>query len=236
MTAAVSHALLTIAADFGAASDVDQLCARFSAAVASVGNFHFALGRFGPNMLRGEEVIFVHYPEAWQRHYHANDYIKIDPTINAISHRDIPYSWAELGSLDAAQRRLLDEARAFGVVAGFTVPIHMTDGTTFVASFGADNVDALNRARPFLSMISAQFLERYKALAATPKSPIRLTPRERDCMTWTARGKSAWEIGILLGISENTVNFHVKNACAKLGSNGRMLAVVSAIMLGVISP
>jgi LuxR family quorum-sensing system transcriptional regulator CciR len=61
-----------------------------------------------------------------------------------------------------------------------------------------------------------------------------LSLRERDCLQWIARGKSSWAVGRILNISENTVNFHVKNALHKLDSNTRTLAVVKAIRYGLI--
>ncbi|MCI4592170.1 autoinducer binding domain-containing protein [Sphingobium sp. BYY-5] len=237
MTAiAVSDELLAIAEKFGTAQNVDQLCDRFGAAVGEVGDFHYAIGRFRPHMPRDQGVISVHYPEAWQQHYRSNRYIEIDPTIDAITHRNAPYAWDQLSSLDAQRRQLFDDVRDLGIEGGLTVPIHMTGGMTFLASFATHAPDTAQRFRPLLSMVSAQFLEHHTALSGAPEPPVQLTSRERDCLTWTARGKSAWEIGVLLNISENTVNFHIKNACAKLASNGRMLGVVRAIMLGLISP
>jgi LuxR family transcriptional regulator, activator of conjugal transfer of Ti plasmids len=61
-----------------------------------------------------------------------------------------------------------------------------------------------------------------------------LSSREKVCLSWTARGKSSWEIGRILNISENTVNFHIKNALKKLKSNSRTLAAIKAIQLGII--
>ena len=234
--AAVSDALLSIAEKFSTAQSVDQLCGRFRAAVGAVGDFHYAVGRFGPLTPRDQGIILVHYPENWRRHYCSNRYIEIDPTIDAIVHRSAPYAWEQLSNLDSRRRQLFDDVRDLGVVGGLTVPIHMADGTTFLASFGADEPGIAERFRPLLSLVSAQFLERHVALSGAPEPSIQLTLRERDCLTWTARGKSAWEIGVLLSISENTANFHIKNACAKLASKGRMLGVVRAIMLGLISP
>lgn len=236
MTAAASDELLSIAEEFGAARSVDQLCDRFRATVGSVGDFYYALGRFRPDMPREEGVILVHYPEAWQRHYRARRYIEIDPTIDAIAHRHAPYVWEKLPDLDARRRQLFDDARDLGVLGGMTVPIHVADGTTFLASFGARAPDAARRHGPLLSLVAAQFLERYAALSGPPAPTVQLTSREKDCLTWTARGKSAWEIGVLLSISENTVNFHIKQACAKLDCHGRIQGVVRAIMLGLISP
>jgi LuxR family quorum-sensing system transcriptional regulator CciR len=63
-----------------------------------------------------------------------------------------------------------------------------------------------------------------------------LSDREKECLGWAAAGKSSWDIAVILSISENTVNFHVKNAMKKLGAARRTLAVVKAINLGLIDP
>jgi len=45
-----------------------------------------------------------------------------------------------------------------------------------------------------------------------------ITRRETDCLHWAARGKTNWEIGEILGVSENTVRYHMKNAFKKLAA------------------
>ncbi|WP_354130838.1 MULTISPECIES: helix-turn-helix domain-containing protein [unclassified Bradyrhizobium] len=47
---------------------------------------------------------------------------------------------------------------------------------------------------------------------------VVLSPREYECLEWSARGKSAGEIGIILGIAERTAGFHLDNARANSGS------------------
>ena len=44
-----------------------------------------------------------------------------------------------------------------------------------------------------------------------------MSPREFECLEWAARGKSAWDIGAILGISRRTAAFHLDNARLKLG-------------------
>jgi DNA-binding CsgD family transcriptional regulator len=61
-----------------------------------------------------------------------------------------------------------------------------------------------------------------------------LSAREKACLSWAAAGKSSWEIGRILCISENTVVFHIKNAMRKLGTNSRTLAAFKAVELGPI--
>ena len=51
-------------------------------------------------------------------------------------------------------------------------------------------------------------------------------------LKWTADGKTSSDIAQILAISVDTVNFHVRNATAKLGAANKTAAVVRAAMLG----
>ncbi|WP_346658860.1 helix-turn-helix domain-containing protein [Bradyrhizobium sp. CW1] len=53
-----------------------------------------------------------------------------------------------------------------------------------------------------------------------------MSPRELECLEWSSRGNSAGDIGIILGITERTVCFHLNNARAKLGVGSLRQAVV----------
>jgi DNA-binding CsgD family transcriptional regulator len=63
----------------------------------------------------------------------------------------------------------------------------------------------------------------------------RLSPRERECLQLFAMGKSNWDIGRLLDISEETAAFHVKNVLRKLGVSRRVQAVAIGVALGLVS-
>jgi DNA-binding CsgD family transcriptional regulator len=63
-----------------------------------------------------------------------------------------------------------------------------------------------------------------------------LTVREKECLKWAADGKSAWEIGNILHISDRTVNFHLNNKVQKLGVTNRQHAVAKATLKGIIQP
>jgi LuxR family transcriptional regulator, activator of conjugal transfer of Ti plasmids len=58
---------------------------------------------------------------------------------------------------------------------------------------------------------------------------VSLSPREFECLKWVAQGKSAWEIGHILGISRRTAAFHLDNAKAKLGVHSNCQAVARLV-------
>jgi LuxR family quorum-sensing system transcriptional regulator CciR len=90
-----------------------------------------------------------------------------------------------------------------------------------------------------LQVLAIQFQLAYSQMARgqpETQAKFHLTERERECLAWTARGKSAWAISMILGVSEHTVNFHMKSAMKKMGTTNRVSAVVSAIQSGLIVP
>jgi LuxR family quorum-sensing system transcriptional regulator SolR len=61
-----------------------------------------------------------------------------------------------------------------------------------------------------------------------------LALRERECLKWAADGKTAWEIGQILGIARRTAVFHVNNIVQKLGASNKTQAIVRALSLNLI--
>lgn len=56
-----------------------------------------------------------------------------------------------------------------------------------------------------------------------------LTRRESEIIKWLSEGKSNWEIGMILKISERTAKFHVKNISRKFNAVNRAHAVAIAL-------
>ena len=66
-------------------------------------------------------------------------------------------------------------------------------------------------------------------------APEALTPREREVLTLLAEGLPNKAIAARLGISDQTVKFHVAAICGKLGAANRTDAVRLAIRGGLIA-
>lgn len=61
-----------------------------------------------------------------------------------------------------------------------------------------------------------------------------LTSRELTCLSWAAIGKTSWEVGVILNLTERTVNFHIHNACKKLQVHSRQAAITTALRAGLL--
>ncbi|WP_036011952.1 helix-turn-helix domain-containing protein [Bradyrhizobium yuanmingense] len=71
-------------------------------------------------------------------------------------------------------------------------------------------------------------------MADVEEKEVVLSERERQCLRWVEKGKSSWSIGVILNVSGNTVDFHIKNAMRKLETSTRTQCVVKARRLRLI--
>jgi two-component system response regulator NreC len=58
---------------------------------------------------------------------------------------------------------------------------------------------------------------------------ISLTERERDILVWIREGKSTYEISSILGLSQDTVKYHLKKTFQKLNATNRTQAIAVAL-------
>jgi|AGTN01.1.fsa_nt_gi Response regulator containing a CheY-like receiver domain and an HTH DNA-binding domain len=188
-------------------------------------------------------IILNCYPDHWTSHYLSHNYIAIDPVFSRVRRQWNPVIWDALParSLARAEKRLMNEAGESGLHNGVTIPLHGPDGDSFVISLASDQTEnrRVNHYLPYLRLISAQFLisftDLWRAKLSAGHAMPELTRRERECLQWAAHGKSAWEIGMILHISEATVRFHLSNSFTKLGAQNRINAIVRAVRWGMIS-
>ncbi len=184
-------------------------------------------------------------PPAWHRPRAADG----DAVLAAGAVSFAPFLWSDiprLASLSDAQQDYLNDAVAAGVGAAVSIPIHRPRPANEAGSYSrfAGLCSFLMRngqALPLESLAAAHYIgalafdaaERLRHVAVTPDpfrtQPPRLTPRQRDCVVLAAQGKSDWEIGRLLGISESTVHKHIEDAKRRFGVSTRIQLVVRSL-------
>ncbi len=183
--------------------------------------------------------------DPWNAHYARRRYYEFDPRIAHCLRSTVPFHW-HAGTRYATPEamRMAREEQDFGASAGIFTPTHNADGRLTVMCAGLRRVpqratrDVLQHAQPLMPALGAYANEAFLRLMAQPASPKkdvpRLTRREQDCLQWAAAGKTSWEIGQVLHITERTVNFHLGHAMSKLGCHSRQHAIVKALALGWI--
>ncbi|HUO89814.1 MAG TPA: LuxR family transcriptional regulator [Rhizomicrobium sp.] len=208
-----------------------------------VGAFEDLIGKFGmrcflmgdpsrPDQVRDNRVLASTWPEEWLRHWLAQDYMRTDPVLHQLLSRNEPVRWSEATANDELGARILDEASEFKMVDGFALPVYSRDGFVVGITIGTDHYELGKQEEACLHLASIYFhakLEKLRALNTPQKRGPRLTPRERECLSWVAAGKTDWEISQILNIAEQTAHEYVQNALTKLNATTRAQAVAVAI-------
>ncbi|MES0063984.1 LuxR family transcriptional regulator [Mesorhizobium sp. M0041] len=190
--------------------------------------------------VRCDPAALLNFPEEWQERYFKMGYDTIDPIIKTCRTRADAFRWSEVYndvSTTEEERRVFNEAATFGLRSGISVPLHGPDRSFAIMSFAqAWKGELPNKTITYLQSAALHFhykVTKFASSSGTERGPD-LSPREKDCILWISRGKSSWEIGRILGISVDTVNFHVKNVLRKTDTSNRTAAAIKALSYGII--
>jgi DNA-binding CsgD family transcriptional regulator len=180
-----------------------------------------------PSRLSKEPLLISTYPADWVAHYLRSHYERLDPVVTQALQSPEPFRWGldlTASQLSSAQHELFYEASEFGIRFGFTVPIHDGHGPVAALTFATDEKrpqfeSCINSHARVLQLMAMYFHAhvRRKLLGERRIGETLLSPREFECLEWAAEGKSAWEIGRILGISRHTVTSYLDSAKEKLG-------------------
>jgi LuxR family transcriptional regulator, quorum-sensing system regulator SolR len=203
-------------------------------------HFVYMLSITAPS-LKPQRFLLNGYPAGWMDRYLSADYFKVDPLLRQAQRSALPLLWDEhrLAQEDVA---FWEEARQFGLNAGLSFAVHGEPGTLGIFSMsrdqliemeGQDLAALLGRGHVFATVLH-QVACRLEMPQRLSIRDTVLTPRERECIKWSAEGKTAWEVGQILGIAERTAVFHINNVVQKLDAANKTQAIVRAVALNLL--
>jgi DNA-binding CsgD family transcriptional regulator len=194
--------------------------------------------------------VFTTLPRAWVIRYDEQAYIEIDPRIKRASESAVPLVWDQTTERGRSSRvdAFLADAVAHGVSSGVAFGVH--DSRAGLVAV------ALNSSQPELSDVRREtisrnlgdiillgiyfheiFMRGVVQQGVAPKSEgAPLTPREKQCLLFAARGLTSGDIATRLEIAERTVEFHFAGIRSKLAAANRQEAIAKAMAAGVILP
>lgn len=189
---------------------------------------------------RFASMIFANsMPQGWAENYALHGYAAEDPLSERTRRETRPISWTAHdwdATATPLQRKWRDDNIASKVKIGYAIP-DRTSGDLKVISLAGEEPDLHPQDLKTLHFAGIEALNRMQELGIKPppaaKSP--LSRRERECLKWIAAGKTDWEIGAILALSEKTVNVYVERAKHKLGVQTRTQAIVHALRAGFIA-
>lgn len=194
----------------------------------------------------GRDSVFVglgNTPQAFADSWGNAEDSARDPVLQRLKRLNAPVLYDQSLYVGDGAADLWEEQAVFGYRTGISMALHLPGGRHFL--MGVDRARDLpaNDIQVTRMVADLQLLAVHAQDAAVRLlldeaqdrlNLPRLTAREREVLRWTGEGKSSWEVGAILGMSEHTVNFHLRNLMGKLDVTSKHQAVLKALSLGLI--
>lgn len=202
---------------------------------------HFALTLQARAGVKAPPDLLVHdYPDEWAKVYVNFELSGRDPVQRACDKSLTGFEWAQIGKLvplTRGDRQMLAVGRECGIADGYTVPRHLPGEARGTCSFAVRPGTSLPRPQLMVTEIVGALglacAHRVSGLERKPPRPA-LSDRQRECLLWSARGKTAAETAIIMGISAETVTQHLKNARGRYKVHCRQSLILNALFDGLI--
>lgn len=240
--------LWTTPSEYGAGDGIEAIVPRMAGMVRDMGLEHFSF-IFLKGSANSEDLLdatlHTSYPEEWVERYMRHKYWEVDP-VTDLGRRSIrPFFWGQgpfLRRFAKRQQLVFEEADAFDIKFGLTIPIRGVEGELSVfnvVSSSKSHLEEVTREAQghiFSAAVDTHelALKSVKEAQEDVQPEVKLSKRELECLSWTLEGKTASEIATILGISVSTVNQHASSASNKLGSLNKHHAAVQALRMKLI--
>lgn len=228
-----------LAIRLAAAGTVEDVGKLIGYGTRELGFEHWAYGlRLPLPFTRPRFLLTSNYEARWVERYREQGYISIDPTVTHGSRTSVPQAWN--AHTFTSVPHLWEEAQSFGLRVGWAQSSFDRDGHIGMLSIVRSHEELSEREiranDPLWRWLAnVAHLELSKRLLRSQvKEEVALTARQIEVLRWTADGKSSAQVAEILGLSEHTVHFHVKNAIARLGAANKVAAAARATRLGLI--
>jgi len=184
----------------------------------------------------GSTAIWFGIAETWMSEYQTQNYVLKDPVVKlTLANTNKIITWQDAyTSADAAGREFAKQANLYGLNHGYAIgqARHKVTRTASVASI-TYNPKNLSEDQHFYIKQILPHLNEVLTRPGFLRFPD-LTSQESVVLQWASIGKSNWEIGTIMGITERTVRFHCNNIYKKLNVNNKANAVTKARLVGII--
>lgn len=162
-------------------------------------------------------------------------YLRRCPVTRHALDADEPFFWTKTITERGEKYRVVRTPRGAGI-HGLQVPIFGRTGLEGAMSFGGERIDASAQTRLVLTLLGTAAFRSARRLIEAREQDVagNLSPREREVLRWTAAGRRQADIAETLGLSERTVENHLRRARLRLGATTTAQAVRTAIRSGEI--
>jgi len=196
-------------------------------------------GEEGPSL---DHFVNHSYGEQWAALYTRREFHRVDPVLGHARTRTGAFTWSDAFRHGATSggATFIEAAQDFGLVEGVAFSCTSQPASSVRTLLSVSGLDAAGSelALGVLSGLGPHLHEAYRRLlteTADPGLARTLSNREKEILNWAKQGKTYWEIGCIVGISQRTVKYHFASIKSKLDVVSRCHAIAKAMRLGLIA-
>jgi DNA-binding CsgD family transcriptional regulator len=186
-----------------------------------------------------EGGVNISFPEEWIREYTSKNFIQVDSIVIENFCTYEVQNWSVARKALYRKKEITSLGMDFGMRECYTHGSKpaLPGKTGSMFCFAGPAMERDTRIKTILDLIVPHLhltLSRISDKKQVETINVHLSGREKEVLDWLKEGKSSWDMSVILGISERTVNFHVDNIKQKLGATNRPQALALATRLGLI--
>ncbi len=163
------------------------------------------------------------------------------PVMRHCKVRGTPIVWDQTTYVEVGEGARWEHQARHGYRVGIGLALHLPNGRHFFVGVDRDrplpsDANETSRLVGALSLFALHASESATRVLAPISTVARspLSPRELEVLRWTLEGKTAWEVGMILSISDRTAAIHANNATRKLGCINKHQAALRALQAGLL--
>jgi len=218
------------------AAGPSELCDTISTTAIALGFQAFA---FLAVSAESEPILISTYPKEWTDCYIERGYEGRDPVILRAGCVREAFVWDRSVASDFGDdaRAFFCEAEKFDIRCGLTIPLpglrRGFSAMTFVTDQGGESLATRLHSCGQALLFMAYHFRSHLRRSLEPTfllEGVEITPRERECLEWAARGKSRRDTAEIMAISRRMVVRDLENVKDKLGVRtiGQAIAIYTA--------
>ena len=187
--------------------------------------------------LTGDPFAFVNAAEPFIADYLRGGYFSHDPVFAMARVHNRPFRWREAtADMTPKQAEVVALFAAQNLTHGLAVPIDSVGGLLGLVTLGrGGEFETSPEALIEIEQLARTLFGHVDAMMRDRPALVSLSQREADVLALVAQGKTNWETGQILGVSEYSVRDYLRTLGDRLQSTNRTQTVVRAVQLGLIS-